>query len=165
MIEIREEIPADIEAIRAVTKAAFADVPYSSQTEAGIIDGLRAAGAIRQSLVAVDDGDVVGNVVFSDVAIDGRDGWVGLGPVAVKPGLQRGGIGSTLIGSGLERMRAEGAAGCVLVGDPGYYGRFGFKAVPGLGYPGVPDEYVLALPFAGASPKGTIVFHPAFSEA
>lgn len=165
MLEIRHEMPADAEAIRAVTKAAFAGLPYSSQTEAAIIDALRAAGAIRLSLVADADGDIVGNVVFSDVAIDGKGGWVGLGPVSVKPGLQRGGVGSALIEAGLDEMRAQGALGCVLVGDPGYYRRFGFTAVSALSYDGVPDEYVLALPFAAAAPTGPIAYHQAFSAA
>lgn len=164
-MDIRQETPSDFAAIRAITKAAFAGMPYSSQTEAEIIDGLRAAGAIRLSLVAVADDEVVGNVVFSDVTIDGMVGWVGLGPVSVKPELQRGGIGSALIKTGLDRMRATDAIGCVLVGDSGYYSRFGFKTVPGLGYDGVPDEYVMALPFGGALPKGAIVFHPAFNAA
>jgi putative acetyltransferase len=165
MLDVRDETPADIEAIRAITKAAFADKPYSDQTEAEVIDGLRAADAIRLSLVAVSDGEVIGNVVFSDVTIDGMVGWVGLGPVSIKPELQRGGIGSALIKTGLDRMRATGAIGCVLVGDSGYYSRFGFKTVPGLSYDGVPDEYVMALPFGGALPKGAIVFHPAFNAA
>jgi putative acetyltransferase len=165
MLEIRDETPDDIEAIRAITKVAFAGKPYSDQTEAEVIDRLRAADAIQLSLVAVSDGVVIGNVVFSNVAIDGMSGWVGLGPVSVRPELQRGGIGSALINAGLDRMRAEGADGCVLVGDPGYYQRFGFKAVAGLRYQGVPDEYVLALPFTGTLPKGAIVFHPAFSDA
>jgi putative acetyltransferase len=165
MFEIREEGPADIEAIRTVTKAAFADMPSSSQTEAEIIDGLRAAGAVRLSLVAVSDGAVIGNVVFSDMTIDGATGWVGLGPVSVKPGRQHGGIGSALIEAGLRQMRAEGATGCVLVGNPAYYRRFGFRAVSGLGYEGVPDKYVLALPFGGTVPKGAIVFHSAFGAS
>ncbi len=165
-MEIRDETPDDIAAIRAVTKAAFAPMPYSSQTEAEIVDGLRAADAVRLSLVAVAEGTVVGHVVFSDVMIDGREGgWVGLGPVSVRPDRQKAGIGSRLIEEGLERMRAQGAAGCLLVGDPGYYGRFGFRTVSGLTYEGVPDEYVLALPFAGAPPTGAVKFHPAFETA
>ncbi|MBX9456978.1 MAG: N-acetyltransferase [Rhizobium sp.] len=164
-MEIRDETAADHIAICDITRAAFADKPYSDQTEAEVIEGLRAADAIRLSLVAVSADEVVGNVVFSDVAIDGVAGWVGLGPVSVKPALQRGGIGSVLIKAGLDRIRATGAAGCVLVGDPGYYGRFGFKTVPGLGYGGVPDDYVMALAFGGALPRGTIVFHPAFGAA
>ena len=165
MLEIRDERPTDIDAIRAVTKAAFADAPYSSQTEAEIIDGLRAADAIRLSLVAVSNIEVVGNVVFSDVTIGSGTGWVGLGPVSVKPGLQRGGIGSDLIKAGLDRMRSEGAAGCVLVGDFDYYGRFGFKPVTGLHYEGAADEYVLALPFTEATPTGAIIYHSAFNAA
>lgn len=161
-LTIRRESPADHGAIHALTKAAFADLAYSSQTEAEIIAGLRAADAIRLSLVAVSDGEVTGNVVFSDVAIDGLPGWVGLGPVSVKPGLQRLGIGSALIKAGLEQMRAEKALGCVLVGDPDYYRRFGFMAVSGLSYEGVPDEYVLALSFSGKAPTGAITYHPAF---
>jgi len=165
MLEIRDEAPADIEVIRAITKAAFEGKPYSDQMEAEVIDGLRTAGAIGLSLVAVSDGEVVGNVVFSDVTIDGMAGWVGLGPVSVKPEWQRGGIGSALIEAGLDRMRATGASGCVLVGDSGYYSRFGFKTVPGLGYDGVPDEYVMALPFGDSLPQGLIAFHPAFNPA
>lgn len=164
-MEISEETAADADAIRALTKAAFADMPYSSQTEAEIIDGLRAADAIRLSLVAVSNIGVVGNVVFSDVTIGGQAGWVGLGPVSVKPGLQRDGIGTKLIEAGLDRMRSEGAAGCVLVGDSGYYSRFGFKPVAGLHYEDVPDEYVLALPFTEATPTGAIIYHSAFNAA
>lgn len=167
MIEIRDETPADITAIRAITKAAFADMVYSSQTEAEIIEALRDAGAIRLSLVAVVDGAVVGNVVFSDVTVDGQEhgdgGWVGLGPVAVRPDMQRGGIGKRLIETGLARIRDAGALGCVLVGDARYYARFGFRAVAGLRYEGVQDEYVLALGFSEALPRGAIGFHVAFS--
>jgi putative acetyltransferase len=165
MLEIVLESASDADAIRSITKAAFADEPHSNQTEPAIIDALREANAIRLSLVARLEGRVVGNVVFSDVAIGAEDGWVGLGPVSVEPGLQRGGIGSALIQSGLEAMRQEGAKGCVLVGDPAYYHRFGFKPVPGLIYEGVPDEYVLALPFDTSEPTGTITYHAAFNAS
>lgn len=162
MWHVRAETGADIHAIRDVTSAAFADVPYSSQTEAAIIDALRAAGAIRLSLVATDHGRVIGNVIFSNVIISGVGDWVGLGPVAVEPGLQRSGVGSALIAEGLQRLQSEGAAGCVLIGDPGYYGRFGFAAVPGLHYEGVPEAYTLALSFSGEDPAGKVLFHAAF---
>lgn len=163
VLEIRNETPDDIAIIRALTKAAFAGKPYSSQTEAEIIDGLRSADAALLSLVAVDHDEVVGNVVFSAVTIGGVAGWVGLDPVSVRPDLQGQGVGSMLIREGLDRMRIAGAEGCVLVGDPVYYRRFGFAAVPGLGYPGVPDQYVQALCFSGPVPKGNVVFHAAFA--
>lgn len=162
-MDIRDETSADHRVIRLITKAAFADMPYSDQTEAEVIDRLRASDAIRLSLVAVSDEDVVGNVVFSDVMIDGVAGWVGLGPVSVRPALQRRCSGSALIEAGLDRLRATGAVGCVLVGDSAYYSRFGFRTSDGLCYDGVPDDYVMALPFGGAAPRGKIVFHPAFA--
>jgi putative acetyltransferase len=161
-LDIRPEQPSDHAAIRAVTKAAFAPMSYSSQTEAEIIEALRAAGTLTVSLVAIEDGELVGHVAFSPVTIEGESGWFGLGPVAVKPGLQRGGIGSALIRSGLDRLRALNAKGCVLVGDSGYYGRFGFKPDPRLVYEGLPAEYFLVLPFTEAVLTGVVKFHPGF---
>ena len=94
-IQIAQERAGDEAAIRAVTQAAFAGLPHSEQTEAAIVDALRAAGALAVSLVAVDEGKVVGHVAFSPVTIDGGDkGWFGLGPVSVTPKRQRGGIGA-----------------------------------------------------------------------
>jgi putative acetyltransferase len=161
-LDIRPEQPSDHAAIRAVTKAAFAPMSYSSQTEAEIIEALRTAGTLTVSLVAIEDGELVGHVAFSPVTIEGESGWFGLGPVAVKPGLQRGGIGSALIRSGLDRLRALNAKGCVLVGDSGYYSRFGFKADPRLVYEGLPAEYFLVLPFTETVPAGVVKFHPGF---
>ncbi|TPE49373.1 GNAT family N-acetyltransferase [Amaricoccus solimangrovi] len=159
---IRPERPADAGPIRAVTKAAFATAPHAAGTEAEIIEGLRVAGALALSLVAEEGGEVIGHVAFSPVTIGGAAGWFGLGPVSVRPDRQRAGIGRALIGAGLARLRAWGAAGCVLVGDPDYYRRFGFASDPGVSYPGVPGEYVLRLVLAGPPARGAAVFHPAF---
>lgn len=62
----------------------------------------------------------------------------------------------------LERLRLLDAAGCVLLGDPGYYSRFGFRAVAGLVYPGVPAEYFQALSLDGSMAQGVVTYHPAF---
>ena len=159
---IRPETPADAPAIAALTTAAFAAAPHASGREAAIVDALRAAGALALSLVA-DDGGVVGHVAFSPVTIDGREaGWFGLGPVAVAPDRQGQGIGSALIREGLARLAAMGARGCVLLGDPGYYRRFGFEVDPALVLPDVPPEYFMRLMLAGTPPKGTVAFHPGF---
>lgn len=159
---IRPEAAADHAAIRALTTAAFAGAPHASGTEAAIIDALRAAGALALSLVA-DDGGVVGHVAFSPVRIDGRDtGWFGLGPVSVAPKWQGQGIGSALIREGLARLAASGAQGCVLLGNPGYYRRFGFATDPDLTLPDVPPEYFQRLVLAGAPARGTVSFHPGF---
>jgi putative acetyltransferase len=86
-----------------------------------------------------------------------------LGPVAVLNGSQGRGIGSALVESGLAELRARQASGCVLVGDPGYYSRFGFSTFPDLAYEGVPHEYMLGLPFADAAPCGRITADQAFA--
>lgn len=163
---IRPEQPADTEAIRALTTEAFATAPHSSGTEAAIVDALRAAGALTLSLVAVEDGEIVGHVAVSSVTIDGAErGWFGLGPVSVRSSRQRGGIGSELIREGLRRLRAMGAAGCVLLGDPAYYGRFGFTNDPALVLEGVPPEYFMRLGFGAEPPAGTARYHAAFDGA
>ena len=91
-----------------------------------------------------------------------RAGWLLAGPVAVLPACQRRGIGSALVVAGLAALRARRALGCVLVGDPAFYARFGFASLPGVVYEGVPDEYVLCLPFGPAAPAGVICAHAAF---
>lgn len=160
---LRDEASGDAEAIAALTRAAFEHHPHSRQTEAFIVAALRRDGALTLSLVAEVDGRVVGHVAFSPVRVsDGSAGWYGLGPVSVAPELQRQGIGSALIRQGLQRLRALGAQGCVLVGEPGYYGRFGFRADPALQLPGVPAEYFMSLPWSAARAGGTVAFHPAF---
>jgi putative acetyltransferase len=59
-------------------------------------------------------------------------------------------------------MRTRGASGCVLVGDPDFYRRFGFEHHAGVSWAHVPDEYVLCLPFGDEAPAGEVTYHPAF---
>jgi putative acetyltransferase len=161
---IRQETQADIEAITEISKLAFENRPYSQNTEQFIIRELRAAGVLAVSLVAEIDGAVVGHIAFSPVTFtDGSENWYGLGPVSVVPEYQRQGIGSGLVNEGLRRLKDLGAGGCVLVGDPGYYERFGFKSPEGLQHEGVPQENFLALPFGSEMPRGIVQFHPAFT--
>ena len=106
---------------------------------------------------------VVGPIAFSDAAVgESATGWSLMGPVAVLPTMQKEGMGSALVNAGLDTLRSRGATGCVLVGDPAFYGRFGFRTYAGLTHDGVPDEYVLALPFDGVRPHGRIQGHVAF---
>lgn len=160
---IRDETPADAAAIQAVIEAAFRDMPFSRQTEVFILPALRRAGALSLSLVAEEEGAVVGQAAFSPLTIDGRPSdWYGVGPVAILPGHQGHGIGSALMRAGLARMRERGAAGCMLVGHPDYYPRFGFRREPALTLPGVPPEVFMVLPFGDSVPTGTVAFDPAF---
>ena len=161
---IRNERDSDLGVIAEITRAAFENHPYSRQTEVFIIEALRAAKALTVSLVAEVDGRVVGHIAFSPAAIsDGAPGWYGMGPVSVRPDLQRRGIGQALVREGLARLKALDAAGCMLVGDPHFYVRFGFKNQPELVHEGIPQEYFMVLPFGVQKPRGTVVFHPAFS--
>jgi putative acetyltransferase len=145
---IRNETLTDIEAIADVTIAAFRNLPISNHTEQFIINALRAANALTISLVAESDGRVVGHIAFSPVTIsDGSLNWYGLGPISVLPQYQKQGIGTSLIKEGLLLLKSLGGQGCVLVGDPNYYKRFGFRNIPDLVYEGIPQEVFLALPF------------------
>jgi putative acetyltransferase len=160
---IRPETPADKVAIEQVTRRAFLSHPYSRQTEQFIIRALRADDALSVSLVAEDAGRVVGHIAFSPVSIgDGAADWYGLGPISVDPDLQGRGIGRALMECGLAELRKLGAKGCVLVGEPAFYLRFGFANNPALVLEGVPQSFFLALSFGASSAHGNVQFHPAF---
>ena len=161
-MDIREERAGDEASTRRVTELAFAGAAHSDGTEVDIVERLREGRALAMSLVADDEGAIVGHVAFSPVAIEGTHGWFGLGPVAVAPVRQGHGIGHALIAKGLAGLRAQGAKGCVVLGDPGYYARFGFAHDPALAYPGPPPHYFQVLVFDGRSAVGIVRYHPAF---
>ena len=145
---IRDERTGDEHEIDQIITAAFANHPHSDQREGWIVKRLRAGNALTLSLVADENGRLVGHIAFSPVQIDGASaGWHGLGPVAVRPEWQRQGIGSALIHAGLERLRKLGSNGCVVLGEPEFYERFGFRTDPRLWLDGVPPELFLVLPF------------------
>lgn len=163
MIEIRRESPGDISAITAVTEAAFRDAPHTSHTEHFIVNALRAAGQLSISLVATDQDSIVGHIAISPVTLsDDTPNWFGLGPVSVCPDQQGRGIGGMLIRQAQKDLRSMNAAGCVLLGDPAYYSRFGFKPVASLVLPDVPPEYFQALSFDGYYPNASVTYHAAF---
>ncbi len=163
MLKIRTEQPADIGAIRELVRLAFTGHPVSSGTEPLIIDALREDGALALSLVAVVDGAVAGHIAYSAAGVgDASSGWFLVGPLAVLPEHQGKGIGRALIEASLDTMRSRDARGCVLVGEPDFYRRFGFEQHMGVTWPHVPDEYVLCLPFGDEEPGGEIAYHPAF---
>jgi putative acetyltransferase len=162
-IQIRAESPDDTSSIDRVTIAAFLDAPHTSHTEQFIVGALRRAGKLTVSRVATRDGEVVGHVAVSPVQVSGADlRWYGLGPVSVLPSNQGRGIGSALVMEALLILSSAGAAGCVVLGDPGYYGRFGFKGNDALKLPGVPSEYFMAVAFDNSVPNGTVSYHEAF---
>lgn len=161
---IRPEIPADTAAIHSLTEVAFRGVAHSDGGEAEIVHRLRADGDLALSLAAVDPGGIVGHIALSPVTVGGAAGWFGLGPVSVGPDRQGQGIGSALVRAALDWLLAQGAAGCVLVGDPGYYGRFGFVGDGKVRYGDVPAQYVQRLVLAGPDAAGAIRYPPAFGD-
>lgn len=158
---IRNETAGDIPAIGRVVTQALRMLPQSTGTEAAIVERLRAGGALSLSLVAEDEGEVVGYLAASPARIGTQEGWGLIGPLAVLPSRHRQGIGSALLAEALRRLRAT-CRGAALVGEPAYYGRFGFRAFPGLVVEGCPAEVVQALPFDGTAPRGEVIHHPAF---
>ncbi|MCQ0987900.1 GNAT family N-acetyltransferase [Jiella marina] len=166
-LRIRPETHADVEVIRVLIEKAFHDVSHSDHKEAEIVDELRRTGALGLSLVAIDaDGGIMGHIAFSAVSIeDAESGWYGLGPVAVWPELQRQGLGTALVNEGLRRLEGQGAKGCVVLGDPAFYSRFGFASDPALTYRGLPTRYVQKLAFQPQEATGEISYHAAFDAA
>jgi len=162
-VVIRNETGADVAAIHAVTAAAFLDAPHTDHTEQYIVAALRESGALSISLVAELHGEVVGHVAVSPVTIsDEATDWYGLGPISVRPQNQGSGIGAALMEGALGRLRELGAGGCVLLGDPALYSRFGFRPQPQLVLADVPPEYFQALPFGSSMPEGVVKYHEAF---
>lgn len=162
-IKIRQETPNDIDRINEITISAFITAEHASYTEQFIVKALRNSDALTISLVAEDADQVIGHVAVSPVTIsDDAPGWYGLGPISVDPKEQGKGIGSQLMHSALSALKDLGAEGCVLLGDPNYYVRFGFKPIDGLVYPGVPHQYFQAISFSGEFAQGEVAFHEAF---
>ncbi len=119
MTDIRPETPADIADIHALVAGCF-----PSDAEARLIDALREADRLSLSLVAEDAGGILGHIAFSPMT--GVDGGLGLAPLAVHAAHRRRGIGAQLARAGLAACADLGARWVVVLGDPAYYGRFGF---------------------------------------
>ena len=162
---IRPERSEDHQAIHDVTQRAFARMPYADGNEQELISRLRDAGVLALSLVADHDGHIIGQVTITPAeAADGSLGWYALGPVAVEPAFKHQGIGSAMISSAIDWMKTQVAAGCILIGNPAYYGRFGFQPFPQLAPADQPAQFFQILPLGVAEPPCIIAFHPLFSE-
>jgi putative acetyltransferase len=163
MLIIREEEPEDATAISRLVAEAFAPMPFSDGSEAQLVEALRRDGDLLLSLVAEQAGAVIGHIGFSPITVGGKDaGWVQMAPVSVTPPLQRCGVGSALIHAGIAEMRARGAKGVGVEGDPNYYERFGFAKTDAMFIPGPHAIYYRALLIDGEMPEGEVHYAPAF---
>lgn len=123
---IRPTAPADAAGVRAVHEAAF-----PTPLEADLVEALAREGDAAVSLVDERAGEIVGHVLLSRMKVtsDGRAvRALGLAPVGVLPGFQGGGIGAALVDAALAIARATGEELVFVLGEPDYYGRFGFTA-------------------------------------
>ena len=147
-MEIRGETADDIAAIWNLIAGAF-----PTPAEADLVDRIREDGSAVFSLLAVMDRQPVGHVMFS--RMERPDGALGLAPVAVHAAWRRQGIAAALIREGLSRARANGWSSAFVLGDPAYYGRFGFAAELAEGF---------ASPYAGPHLMGLALREHALSR-
>ncbi len=165
---IRPEVPGDIPAIHQVNREAF-----ETAVEADLVDALRRRAQPLVSLVAVVDDEVAGHILFSPVTLssDPSARIMGLAPMAVRPARQRQGIGTALVGAGLEECRRLSFEAVIVLGHAEYYPRFGFAPASRYGVTceyDVPDDVFMAMELkAGAleGRSGVIRYHAAFGDA
>lgn len=164
---VREARLEDEGAIDEVVARAFQAEPLATGREVEIVQTLRSKKRLRLMMVAElrETGEVVGCLALSPVKMENQaTGWFGLGPVAVVPKWQRSGVGSTMIQMTLATLQMEHANGCVVLGEPSFYQRLGFKVLPKLTLPGTPEGYFLALPMDGTNPEGRVFYHATFGK-
>ena len=163
-VTLRPERPEDAHSIRVLTEDAFRPKAFSDGTEGLLVGALRDQNALLLSTVACEGAEIIGHAAFSPAHIGGQAGWAALGPIAVRGDRQGQGVGGRLIQDGLAQLEASGALGCVLEGDPNYYGRFGFAADDALTYGGKHSRFVQVIAFGIQKPAGEVTFHPAFYD-
>lgn len=162
-LTIREERAGDEATIRAITLRAFEGHPHSDGDEADVIERLRRDGDLLLSLVAEDNGEIVGQVAYSSARLSNDEsGWMVVGPICVEPGRQGEGIGRALMEAGEQAMRARGAKGITVLGDPALYVRFGFVQHTPMKLEGELGEYLQVKSFGAPIPAATLTYAPAF---
>jgi len=170
MSAVRPERPDDVDTVHRINEAAF-----GSPEEANIVDALRVACPDAISLVAVDDDEILGHILYSPVHVATAGTplqGMGLAPMAVRPDRQRQGIGSMLVRAGNEVVRQRDYPFIIVLGHPEYYPRFDFVPASRHGltcqWDGIPDEAFMVLildkvVMAGVS--GTAKYRDEFDEA
>ena len=165
-MKIRRETEADFAAVTEVTAAAF-----GQEDEARLVEAIRGCDEFvpELTLVAEEDGRVVGHVMFSNSALEGSDtGLLQLSPLSVAPDRQNQGIGAALTREALRLADERGEPLVLVLGHPEYYPRFGFRPASTLGLeapnPDWPDEAFMAVPLTAYDPalRGRVTFAPPF---
>lgn len=166
-IQIRSETDNDKTAVYDINAAAFA-----TETEAKLVDALRESASEYISQVAVEDQNVVGHIMFTPVTLEPFEDLrlMGLAPMAVSPSLQRGGIGSELVKTGLLRCTESDVGAVAVLGHPQYYPRFGFRPASQWGIKSeyeVPEEVFMMMELSPGylqGYQGIIRYDAAFAD-
>jgi len=164
---IRAEEQKDWTAVHELNATVF-----ETPTEADLVDALREQAQPFVSLVAEDNDEIIGHIMFSPASLSGHPDIkiVGLAPMSVAPKHQRKGIGSALVCAGLERCKQLGFGAVVVLGYPEYYSRFGFSPSSRFGIGceyEVPEEVFMVKELQSGylrGNSGTIKYHAAFSN-
>ena len=156
---VRPSKPEDMDAIAALNDAAFGGLDGARITRQ-----LQADGDSLVSLAAVGDTGIVGHIEFFRIRIGGAPVGVGLGPMCARPGLQRSGIGSYLVRTGLEDLDDLGETIVFVLGHDTYYPRFGFSPEAARPFKAPwSGPHFMALRLApGAPASGKLTYPPAF---
>jgi putative acetyltransferase len=165
---IRSEEEHDRSAVHALNISVF-----ETPSEANLVNALRQQALPVVSLVAEENGAIVGHIMFSPVSLSGHPSLkvMGLAPMAVTPEHQQKGIGSALVRAGLEQCRQLGFVAVVVLGHPKYYPRFGFSPSSHFDIDceyEVPEEVFMAIELqqeALSGKTGRVQFHAAFSNS
>ena len=159
-MKIRAECAGDQQAVHTLTEAAF-----GQPDEARLIGMLRADGDVALSLVAEEGGDLLGHVLFSPMAAPVP--VLALAPLSVAPHCRKQGIGGLLVRKGLELARDAGWQAIFVLGDPGYYSRFGFTTQAATGFENPfagPHFMALELHQGALSTPFAVSYAPAFAR-
>jgi putative acetyltransferase len=157
-LTICAEQPGDRAAVHALHRAAF-----GGDGESDLVDALRDEGAVVLSLVAAEQEHIVGHVLYSRLIIEGHDvGASALAPISVDPSRRRLGIGTRLIEEAHRLLRVRGESLVFVLGEPGYYARFGFTTEAARSFRTPYDgEYMQALRLSADTPASGTVAYPA----
>lgn len=157
---VREMRPSELILVETIHATAFDGIDEAQLTKAVIESGHETI-----SVVASLDGFLVGHALFS--SLHGADRALALGPVAVAPDHQGVGVGARIIEFGLELARERGWRAVFVLGDPQYYGRFGFRPDLARGadvpWAGPAFQGLELVPGALAGWQGILVYPAPFS--